>query len=148
MTSFGLVTPFDALVTLDLVKLVHEMAMSFVYFRVTLDLLLVTFFVAFVTVAQETVVVLVFSSLALPSSAVVTAVAVQLLAVLAVVLQLVAAVALLDVLAIVDVPTFFDRPFQGAVVDGVGFVGAVNVAVVDVAVETLAVEPVVDGHKC
>ena len=107
-----------------------------------------TFFVAFVTVAQETVVVLVFSSLALPSSAVVTAVAVQLLAVLAVVLQLVAAVALLDVLAIVDVPTFFDRPFQGAVVDGVGFVGAVNVAVVDVAVETLAVEPVVDGHKC
>ena len=130
--------------------------MSFVdeiYSRVTLDLLLVIFFVAFASVAQETVVVLVFSLLVLPSSVAVPFVAVQLLVVAAVVvLQLVAGVALRDVLAIFDVPTFFDQPFQVAVVDDVdfvvGFVGAVNVGVVDVVVETLAVELVVDGHKC
>ena len=88
--------------------------------------------------------------LALPSFVAVAAA--QLLAVLVAALLLVAGAASLDVLAIFDVPTFFDQPFQVAVVDDVdfvvGFVGAVNVGVVDVVVETLAVELVVDGHKC
>ena len=51
--------------------------------------------------------------LALPSF--VAAAAEQLLAVLVAVLQLVAGAASLDVLAIFDVPTFVDQPFQDVV---------------------------------
>ena len=110
------------------------------------------FVVAFAFVVQETVAVLVFSLLALPSFFVVVAdVVEQLLAVLAAVLQLVAAVAWRDVLAVFDVPTFFDQPCPDVVVVDVGFVAAVGVANVDVgdvAADTLAVAPDVGGHKC
>lgn len=81
--------------------------------------------------------------LALPSFVAVAAG--QLLAALVVVLLLVAAVALHDVLAIFDVPTFVDQPFQVVVVAAVGDVDVVTVDVVVVAagVDTLDV----DDHK-
>ena len=54
MTSFGSVTPFDAMVTLDLELSVHVKAMSFdeIYFQMTLDLLLVRFVSAFAIVVR------------------------------------------------------------------------------------------------